>query len=311
GDGDGDGDGQTAPVTGPVDQPAAEVVITAPLVRALLTDQHPDLADRPLVELAHGWDNVAFRLGHDLIVRLPRRALAAPLVLHEQRWLPDLAPTLPLPVPAPLRIGQPNADYPWTWSIVPWFEGRSALTDPPADPVAAARSLGAFLRALHRPAPADAPPNPYRGIPLAGRDELTNQWIDQLPDHIDSPQVRACWGAHVALPRWDAPPVWLHGDLHPHNVVVHEGAVAAIIDFGDITSGDPATDLGIAWMLLPAAARPVLRDAAGADDATWARGRGWALALGLAYLANSASTPGFARLGRRTIDAVLADHWAV
>lgn len=298
-------------MTGPVDQPAADLDVTADLVRGLLADQHPDLAALPLVELANGWDNVAFRLGDDLIVRLPRRELAAPLVLHEQRWLPELAPTLPLPVPAPVRIGSPTAAYPWSWSVVPWFEGRSALTTAPSDPVAAARALGSFLAALHRPAPADAPPNPYRGIPLAGRDQLTLEWIDRLPHHLDAPRVRACWAAHVALPRWDGPAVWLHGDLHPHNVVVHEGAVAAVIDFGDITSGDPATDLGIAWMLLPPASRPELREAARADDATWARGRGWALALGLAYLANSASTPDFARLGQRTIDAVLADDWAI
>lgn len=299
-------------MTGPVDQPAAEVDVTVELVRALLADQHPDLADLPLRLVANGWDNVALRLGDGLVVRLPRRELAAPLVLHEQRWLPELASSLPLPIPAPVRVGHPSAAYPWAWSIVPWFAGRSALTDPPFDPSAAARALGGFLAALHRPAPADAPPNPYRGIPLADRDELTRAWIDQLPDHLDVPRVRECWGAHVALPPWEGPPLWLHGDLHPHNVVVHEGRVAAVIDFGDITSGDPATDLGIAWMLLPPDARPALRAAAGiTDDATWARGRGWALALGLAYLANSASTPDFAVLGKATIEAVLADDWAI
>ncbi|WP_421117860.1 aminoglycoside phosphotransferase family protein [Aquihabitans daechungensis] len=297
-------------MTGPVDQPAAEVDVDQELVRLLLDEQHPDLADLDLVELDAGWDNVIFRLGPDLAVRLPRRELAAPLVAHEQRWLPELAPSLPLAVPAPVRVGRPSAGYPWSWSITRWFPGASALHAPPAEPVDAARRLGAFLRALHQPAPADAPPNPYRGIPLAERDELTHAGIDQLVDHLDGDRVRACWEAHVALPRWDGPPLWLHGDLHPHNVVVDDGRITAVIDFGDITSGDPATDLGIAWMLLPPDARPVLRDAAGADDATWARGRGWALALGLAYLANSASTPDFARLGRATIDHVLAD-WTV
>ena len=301
--------GQTAAVTGPVDKPAAEVAVTEELVRGLLDEQHPDLAALPLVELDAGWDNVIFRLGDELVARLPRRALAAPLVLHEQRWLPVLAPSLPLPVPAPVRLGRPSQRYPWHWSITRWFPGASALAAPPADPVRTARDLGAFLRALHQPAPPDAPPNPYRGIPLADRDQLTRQWIDQVADHIDRDGTRACWEAHVALPRWTGPALWLHGDLHPHNLVVHEGRVSAVIDFGDITAADPATDLGIAWMLLPPDARPVLRDATGADDATWSRGRGWALALGLAYLANSASTPDFARLGHATIQHVL-EEWA-
>ncbi len=297
-------------MTGPVDKPAAEVDVTEDLVRSLLGAQHPDLADLPLTELDAGWDNVIFRLGDELVVRLPRRALAAPLVLHEQRWLPVLAPSLPLAVPVPIRIGTPAADYPWHWSVTRWFPGASALRAPPADPEAAALQLGDFLAALHQPAPPDAPANPYRGIPLADRDELTRRWIDQLPDHVDGPRARACWAAHVTLPRWEGPALWLHGDLHPHNVVVDRGVLTAVIDFGDLTTGDPATDLGIAWMLLPPGARPVLREAVGADDATWARGRGWALALGLAYLANGASTPGFAALGQATIEAVL-DDWAI
>ena len=297
-------------MTGPVEHPAAEVHIDEALVRSLLAEQHPDLATLPLREMDAGWDNLIFRLGEDLSVRLPRRALAAPLVLHEQRWLPELAPHLPLPIPVPIRIGVPAGEYPWAWSVTRWFPGASALHQPPTDPVAAAGQLGSFLAALHREAPTDAPPNPYRGVPLADRDAITRRWIDQLADLIDGPQVRACWEDHLALDRWEGPPLWLHGDLHPHNVVVHDGAVSAIIDFGDITAGDPATDLGIAWMLLPPTARPTLRRAAGVDEMTWRRGRGWALTLGLAYLANSASTPRFGQVGRATIDGVLAD-WAI
>jgi aminoglycoside phosphotransferase (APT) family kinase protein len=293
-----------------VEPPAAEVDVIPGLVRDLLAEQHPDLADLPLRELDAGWDNSIFRLGPDLVVRLPRRALAAPLVLHEQRWLPTLAGRLPLPIPVPVRAGRPTAAYPWPWSITPWFEGASALTAPVADPAEVARQLGGFLAALHQPAPADAPPNPYRGMPLADRDHLTRPCIDQLGGHIDAPRARRCWDAHVELPHWDGPPLWLHGDLHPHNVVVHRGRVAAVIDFGDICSGDPATDLGIAWMLLAPGTRTTLRDAAGVDEATWERGRGWALALGLAYLASSASTPAFAQLGRTTIETVL-DDWAI
>ncbi|HWJ63732.1 MAG TPA: aminoglycoside phosphotransferase family protein [Acidimicrobiales bacterium] len=298
-------------MSGPVAKPSAEVDIDEELVRSLLAAQHPDLADRPLVELDAGWDNVIYRLGEDLVVRLPRRSLAAPLVLHEQRWLPDLAPRLPLPIPVPLRVGRPSPTYPWHWSVSPWFAGETALHAPPADPDSTARLLGRFLAALHQPAPADAPANPFRGIPLADRDERTRAWIDQLPDHVDGPRAHACWRAHVDLPRWDGPPQWLHGDLHPHNLVVRDGEVVAVIDFGDLTGGDPATDLGIAWMLLPPENRPLLRHEVGVDDATWARGRGWALTLGLAYLANGASTPGFAEAGRTAIEAVLDDDWAI
>ena len=296
-------------MSGPVDKPAAEVDITPDLVHALLADQHPDLASRPLRVLDAGWDNVMVRLGDDLLVRLPRRELAAPLVLHEQRWLPVLAPTLPLAIPAPVRVGRPSARFPWAWSVVPWFPGASMLTATPDDLGEAAQALGEFLVALHRPAPPDAPPNPYRGIPLAERSERTLGWIAQLPDHVDGARARACWSHHVDLPHWDGPPLWLHGDLHPHNLVVHRGCLRAVIDLGDITAGDPATDLAIAWML-PASVRAPLRAAVGVDDATWERGRGWALSLGLAYLANSASTPGFAEVGAATIAAVL-DDWAI
>lgn len=281
------------------------------LVRRLLQDQHPDLADRSLAPLASGWDNALLRLGPDLIVRLPRRELAAHLVEHELRWLPRLAPRLPLPIPVPVRTGVPGPGYPWAWSIVPYFPGAPALIDRPREGLAAAQALGAFVAALHQPAPSDAPVNPFRGIPLADRSDRTLTWVDQLADTIDAPAVARCWLDHVAVPRWTGPTVWLHGDLHPNNVVVHQGEVSAVIDFGDLCSGDPATDLAIAWMLLPREARPRFRAAAGdvsdVDDDTWRRGRGWALSLGLAYLAHSAGGPAYEQVGRATIEAVLSD----
>lgn len=279
-----------------------------PLVRRLLQEQHPDLAGLSLSPLASGWDNALHRLGTDLIVRLPRRELAAHLVEHELRWLPRLAPHLPLPIPVPVRTGVAGQGYPWAWSIVPYFPGAPALTDPPSEGLAAAEALGGFVAALHQEAPSDAPINPYRGIPLADRSDRTLAWVEQLAVTIDAPTVARCWLDHVALPRWSAPPVWLHGDLHPNNVVVHQGEVSAVIDFGDLCSGDPATDLAIAWMLLPREARSGFRAAlGGVDDETWRRGRGWALSLGLAYLAHSADGPAYERVGRATIDAVLSD----
>jgi aminoglycoside phosphotransferase (APT) family kinase protein len=289
--------------------PAAEVAIDEPLVRTLLDAQCPDLAGLPLVEAANGWDNVTYRLGDDLLVRLPRRAMSAPLVDVEQRWLPVLAPGLPLPVPTPVRCGRPAPElgYPWSWTVAPWLPGRSALASPPVvDPVDA---LAGFLLALHRPAPADAPANPFRGGPLAGRDGAHRERVERLAGRIDRAPVLAVWEAALAAPLPVGPPVWLHGDLHPGNLLVDEGALAAVIDWGDLTAGDPAYDLGVAWMLLDRDRRAALRRAIphAGDEATWTRARGWASAFAVVLLASSADNPAYGALGERTLEAVLAD----
>ncbi len=290
------------------DRPAAEVAVDAALVRRLLSEQAPDLADLPLVEVASGWDNVIYRLGESLSVRLPRREAAAALIEHEQRWLPAMAARLPLPIPAPVRIGRSGSAYPWSWSVCPWFEGATAADEPPHDAFVTARQLGAFLVALHTPAPPDAPANPYRGVPLPDRAQATQDRIEQMSEAVDAPAVRRCWDELVATPAWTGPPLWLHGDLHPLNVLVHEGRLSAVIDFGDVTAGDPATDLSVAWMLFDPPARRAFRAAVGGvDDDTWRRARGWAVSLALAYLAGSADSPTLARIGRETLTAALED----
>jgi aminoglycoside phosphotransferase (APT) family kinase protein len=291
----------------PWNKPAAEHPIDAQLVRDLLRDQCPDLAELALREVANGWDNAIYRLGDTWCVRLPRRQLAADLVRGEQRWLPQLAERLPIPVPAPLRRGLPACGFPWPWSVCPWMEGDTAESAA-LDLERAAHQLGAFVAALHAPAPDDAPVNPFRGGPLSERSDVLHERVEALGDSIDAPAVRACWQDALAAPRYEGPAVWLHGDLHPANLVVRDGGIAAVIDFGDLTGGDPATDLALAWMLLPPELRPVFRRAAGgADAATWRRARGWALSHGVACLATSADDRRMRQVGAKTLASVLSD----
>jgi len=292
--------------------PASEVTIDCSLVRGLLQEQHADLAHLTLVKIGEGWDNQLYRLGDDLIVRLPRRAAAAVLIEHEQRWLPQLAPRLPLRIPHPLRTGRPGCGFPWSWSITPWVAGQSAAIAPPADAEAAARALAEFLRALHQPAPGDAPRNAWRGVPLSDRTARLHEHVVALEAVIDPGVVLGLWDSIVATPPWSGPPLWIHGDLHPGNILVSEGRLSAVIDFGDLTAGDPATDLSVAWMLLPRPARMAFGALTCAprgwlDDHTWNRARGWALALGLAFLANSSGDVIMSAIGHAALSSVLDD----
>jgi len=299
----------------PAAMPPAEVDVTADLVRLLLAEQHPDLADLPIQVMANGWDNVMLRLGDELIVRVPRRELGIRFLVNEQRWLPELADRLPLPVPAPVRIGRPSSAYPWPWSIVPFRPGQPAAVTPPADLAEAARSLGTFLNALHvrgpaRPPEGDGPDNPVRGVPLDARAAAVAANIDALGDEIDHDRVQHLWDAARAVPHWDGPPLWIHGDLHPANILVDDGRISAVIDFGDLTTGDPATDLSVAWMLFDDPAhREVFWQAYGpiATDHVKDRARGWALALSLVMQAHSADNPLMHGVGVRTYRTVLTD----
>jgi aminoglycoside phosphotransferase (APT) family kinase protein len=287
--------------------PAAEVDVDERLVRHLLGDQHPDLAGLPLRLVANGWDNVMWRLGDELAVRVPRRGAAAALVEHEQRWLPGLAAHLPVPVPVPVRAGRPTAEYPWPWSVVPWLAGSSAARLPAAGRAATAEQLAGFVRALHRPAPPDAPHNPVRGVPLVTRDAAVRERLTTGAVPYAG-EVAALWEELSSTPVWAGPPLWLHGDLHPANLILDdEGRLAAVVDFGDLTAGDPATDLATAWLTFdaPGRRRFVAALAERYDDDTWRRARGWAVSMSTAMLAHSDDAPVLAAVGREALRHVL------
>lgn len=247
------------------------------LVRALLREQHPDLADLGLREVAGGWDNQQWRLGAELAVRMPRTERAPALLRTEQRWLPVLAGRLPLPTPVPVRVGEPSPLFAHTWTITRWVEGDPA-DHVPVTRTDAADTLARFLSALHRQAPAAAPANPTRGVPLAAMRDGFDRSLHVMTDDPNADAAGEIWEKAVAAPAWHGPPTWLHGDLHPANVVVRDGTLAGVIDFGDMCAGDPATDLSAAWILLPAGTASRFFGTYGdADDATIARARGWAV----------------------------------
>lgn len=290
-------------------KPAADIEIDEALVRLLLHEQHPDLADLPLQAIDSGWDNAMFRLGEALVVRLPRRVAVTHLIEREQKWLPQLAPLLPIPVPAPVRVGRPAENYPWPWSVVPWLSGRNAdLCEPRADQ---AERLAAFLCALHCPAPANAPVNPYRGVPLQERAEqivVRIRSLEQETTLLNDDVVRI-YQAALEVPI-DVAPTWLHGDLHAGNLLVDDdGAISGVIDWGDLTSGDRATDLATLWMNLNdrKARENAMRACNGVSEATWLRAKGWAIFFGVTL--GTSGLSGDARhavMARRTLERVVA-----
>ena len=295
------------------DAPPPDFLVDEALAARLVAEQHPDLA-APVRLVANGWDNALFRLGDDLAVRMPRREAAVGLMRNEQRWLPELAAHLPVSVPAPVRDGHPAPElgYDVPWSIVPWFDGRNGLAfDAPARG-GAAKDLAAFVAALGgMVAPADAPSNVYRGVPLTNRAEgiRTRLAGGRIPD---ADRLLAVWERALAASAWTGPAVWLHGDLHPANLVfTPSGSLAAVIDFGDLTAGDPATDLATAWLTFDAAGRRDFRAELDrrqdVDAATWDRARGWALVIASAVVEQAGTESAFGRAGAHVLQQVLLD----
>jgi aminoglycoside phosphotransferase (APT) family kinase protein len=265
-----------------------ELDIDEPLVRRLLQSQFPDWADLPLDRVqSDGTDNAIFRLGDTMSVRLPRIGWATGQVDKEHEWLPKLAPHVPLTIPVPIVRGMPGEGYPWRWSVNPWADGENATPDR-IDLQQAALDLAAFVTAMWKidttGGPQAGPDNFGRGMPLASRNEGFHNAIAAIPGmglDIDTILAEAIWDDALRQPEWDGAPVWLHGDIQHGNLLAVDGRITAIIDFGCLGIGDPAADLTPAWNLLDAESREIFRIAINVDDATWARGRGWALSLAL------------------------------
>jgi aminoglycoside phosphotransferase (APT) family kinase protein len=291
---------------------AGEVDTGVPLVRRLLAAQFPHWAGLPIEPVpSAGTDNAIYRLGPDMAVRLPRIGWATGQVHKAHRWLPLLAPHLPLAIPVPLAMGTPGAGYPWHWSIYRWLPGEDAARTRLADPCQAARRLAEFITALQRidttggPLAAD---HGLRGVPLATRDAPTRTAIAALDDMIDTAAATAAWDAALRASEWDRAPVWFHGDLLPGNLLLDHGRLSAVIDFGGLGVGDPACDLMSAWGLFSGASRAAFRAALGVDDATWARARGHALSQTVIFIPYYLHTnPAGVADARRRLDAVLAD----
>ena len=297
--------------------------ITAGVAARLVAEQFPQWADLPVTPVAlNGWDNTTFRLGEGLLVRLPSGDGYAAAVDKEQRWLPTLATRLPLPIPAPVAMGQPSGEYPWPWSIYRWIEGEPASVGRIADLPRFAADVAGFLRALHAIDAADGPPpgghSAHRGGPLAYYDdEEIPESIQLLAQDLDPDAMTDVWQTALAS-TWEQAPVWVHGDVVGSNLLVADGVLNGVIDFGCAAVGDPACDLVMAWTFFDGDSNEQFRRGLRLDEATWARGRGWALWKALITILRSkkhdrdalaeASRFGWRHTPHQVIDLVLADH---
>lgn len=295
---------------------ADELHIDETLVARLIQEQFPRWAHLPVTRVASaGTDNAMYRLGNDMVVRLPRLPGVAHQVDREHRWLPHLAPHLPITVPTPLAKGGPGAGYELPWGVYDWLDGANAYDAPLTDPREAAGELGRFVAALRKVDATDGPPS-FRGDPVAKHDAYVRMAIRELgaAGMLDPALATAVWEETLRLPQWDAAPVWLHADLLPGNLLTSAGRLTAVIDFGGLGVGDPAADTIAAWAVFDATTREIFREAADVDDATWARGRGWAFCFGVMAehyygdTCGNGTNPVLAAVGRRAVSEVLAEY---
>lgn len=283
---------------------AEEVAVPVDLVRRLLAEQFPQWAALPLGAVpSYGTDNVLYRLGDELLVRLPKIDWATGQIEKERRWLPWLAPQLPVAVPEVVAVGEPALGYPWQWAVYTWLEGEP----PSRGTVELAEDVATFIAALQRIETTDAPRGRQRGGPLTLRDDETWAALAQLEGEIDVPAATAAWEGALNARPWPHDPIWLHGDLLEGNLLVRESRLCAVLDWGAASAGDPAFDYHLAWSLL-SPVRDAFRAACGVDDDTWARARGLALSQALVALPYYLETsPPIVARSRLVIREVLED----
>jgi aminoglycoside phosphotransferase (APT) family kinase protein len=259
-----------------------ELDIGLELVHTLVESQFPEWADLD-IEPVHpkGTDNALFRLGDDMVARLPRLARTSATLKKEVEWLPRLAPFLPLRVPLPLANGAPEGSYPFVWSIYTWLDGDQAIAEHIADQAQAANDLARFISALRSIDSASGPPpgehNFFRGASLWDRDERTRACIASLDEAIDTDGAAVIWEDALAASHLPVENVWIHGDLDSRNVLAQGGRLVAVIDWGGLAVGDPACDAMVAWKMFSGESRTAFRSVLKVDDATWTRARGWAV----------------------------------
>jgi aminoglycoside phosphotransferase (APT) family kinase protein len=287
---------------------ADEVPVDAALVRSLLDGQFPEWAGLRLERVpSFGTDNFLYRLGDDMVVRLPRLEWATRDIEKDARWVEQLRPLVSVEIPELLATGTPGERFPWTWGIYRWLEGENPVVGAIARPDELARDVGRFVAAVRRLQLPDTRRGSRAG-PLAERDAEVRGAIGEVAGEFDPAAVSTAWDAALQAPVWDGPPLWTHGDLLRGNLLLREGRLAAVIDWSLLGVGDPACDAIAAWSVLPPETRQLFRTEAGFDDATWARGRGWALCCGLLQVPYYTETnPELADNGRHMVRAILAE----
>jgi aminoglycoside phosphotransferase (APT) family kinase protein len=290
-----------------------KININKPLTHQLISSQFPQWAHLPITPVEPGgWDNRTFRLGEQMLMRLPSAAHYADKVQKEQYWLPKLAPLLPLPIPTPVAMGKPTDQYPFPWSIYRWIEGQTASHENISNPNQFAIDLAHFLRSLQRiditGGPLAGPHNFYRGGSLKTYDAETQEALIKLHDKFDTSIAEKIWYRAIAS-KWHNPPVWIHGDIAPTNLLVKDGKLTAVIDFGGLGIGDPACDYAIAWTFFDNESRNTFRTTLGVDDETWNRARAWALWKALITVAQLPGTNSTEQeKSKRVIDEIIADY---
>ncbi len=286
-----------------------EIAVSDETVRRLVDRQFPTWASCALTRLPPlGTDNQLFRLGGELLIRMPRIEWAADSAEREYTWLPRLAPHLGTPIPAPVALGRPGEGYPWHWTVVSWLGGETPTPDT-FDPQEWAISLGTFVRELRSVPGMDAPvKSEGRGAPLSSLDDWVRTWTTRADStEVDPAAVLAVWRDALEAPAWDGEPVWFHGDLHEGNLLVRDGRLSAVIDWGAAGRGDPAIELNAMWGYLPASAAQLYRTTVGLDEAAYRRARGFALAPAISgWTYYKGTAPRLSALGLATVKSLIA-----